>query len=106
MASDRDVRHRLNDREQRFVKEGGYVERCIEGETVLVPVRSGTADLDCIVAFNQTASHIWQQLDGERTVAELVSALRDEYEVESEVAERDVVEFLESMEKAGLVRRV
>jgi hypothetical protein len=47
---------------------------------------------------------IWQLINGQTTARELVAAVRSEYDVGAAEAEKDVVDFLSSLEDAGLIR--
>jgi Coenzyme PQQ synthesis protein D (PqqD) len=88
---------------QLFVRSQSVVSRCVAGETLIVPVRGKVGDLASIYSFNQTGSLIWQTLESPRSLAELISAVEEEYAVEHEQAERDVTQFLSDMFSAGLV---
>ncbi|MDA2924184.1 PqqD family protein [Acidobacteria bacterium AH-259-L09] len=89
---------------RRFIQEKGVVTGEIAGETVLVPVRSGAADLDFIYTSNDTGTTIWECLDGERTVNQIVETICREYDVPAEEATQDVMDFSGALEAAGLVR--
>lgn len=72
----------------------------IQGEAVVVvPARRESHRLD------QVATFLWTALAKERTAGELAAALCEEYEVEPAEAERDVRQFLASLEEKGLVVR-
>ena len=88
---------------RRFAKHGDYVVRCIGGETILVPVSAGVADLDAIYVLNGAAAVVWSRLDGRASVADLVAAVTQEYEVTDEEAAADVQSFLQSLSDDGLV---
>jgi hypothetical protein len=88
---------------QNFVRSQSVVARVIAGETLIVPVRAKVGDLASIYSFNGTGSLIWKMLESPRTVAELASAVAQEYEVDSAQAEKDVAEFLGEMQGVGLV---
>jgi hypothetical protein len=88
---------------RRYVRRGEHVVRCIAGETILVPVSSGVADLDAIYVLNEAAAVVWNHLDGQTTVADLVAAVTDEYDVTAEEAVEDVVTLLASLEGDGIV---
>jgi hypothetical protein len=47
---------------------------------------------------------IWQLINGQTTARELAEAVRNEYDVEAAEAKKDVVDFLRSLEGAGLIR--
>jgi hypothetical protein len=58
-------------------------------------------DLDGLFTLNEVGAMIWQLIDGQKTGRQLAEAVKDEYDVE---AEDDVVDFLQSLEDAGLIR--
>jgi hypothetical protein len=86
-----------------FVRSQSVVARVVAGETLIVPIRAKVGDLASIYSFNGTGSLIWKLLEVPRTVAELASAVAEEYEVDLAQAERDVTEFLSEMKAVGLV---
>jgi len=56
-----------------FVRSENVVSRVIAGETLIVPVRRGVADLASLFSFNQVGSTIWEAIEQPRTVDELVT---------------------------------
>jgi len=92
--------------ERRFAKDPSIVSRKIADEIILVPVRQKAADLESIYTMNDVAARIWELIDGERRVAEIRDAVVEEFEVEPDKAEVDLVEFLQLLEKAGVVKAV
>lgn len=87
-----------------FSKDKNLVTRSIAGETLIVPVRSGIADLECIYALNEVGSRVWELLDERTPVKKIVEAICSEYDVTPDEAARDISELLSSLEAAGLVR--
>ena len=87
-----------------LTKDKNLVTRSIGGETLIVPVRSGVADLECIYALNEVGSRIWELLDERTPVKKIVETICSEYDVTPEQAVRDISELLSSLEAAGLVR--
>jgi coenzyme PQQ synthesis protein D (PqqD) len=55
---------------------------------------------------NPVGASIWKLLQQERSVAELRDAVLDEYEVESERCERELLSLLEKMHSEGLIQVV
>lgn len=90
-------------RAETFVRSQSVVARVVAGETLIVPVRAKVGDLASIYSFNGTGTLIWKLLESPRTIAELASAVSEDYDVEVAQAERDVREFVEEMRTAGLV---
>ena len=89
--------------EQVFVRSQAVVSRRVAGETLIVPVRGKVGDLASIYSFNETGSLIWQSMESPKGLAELISAVQQEYAVGYEQAERDVKQFLSDTLSAGLV---
>jgi methyltransferase-like protein len=86
-----------------FVKKGEFVARAIAGETVVVPVRGQVGDLNAIYNFNDVGTFIWEHIDGSTNVRQIVDAVANEFEITPEVAERDALEFIASLETAGMI---
>jgi hypothetical protein len=89
-----------------FVKDDNLMARNIAGETLIVPIRNSVGDLNSIYTLNDVGARIWQLIDGQTSVKEIVQAITTEYDVRAEDAARDVVELLDSMKEAGLIRLV
>lgn len=89
---------------QPFLPSPDVVARRVAGEYLLVPVRSGAAQMDYIFTANEVGSAIFLLLDGSRDGREIARQLCREFAVEEDRAQRDVVEFLRALFEAGLVR--
>jgi len=87
-----------------LAKREEIVSREIAGETILVPIRGRLVDLQRIFSVNPVGAHIWQQLDGKRTLAEIRDSVLETFEVERERAETDVQEFVAELVEAELVQ--
>jgi hypothetical protein len=74
-------------------------------ELILVPIHQDVADMDCIFTMNEVGAFIWENLDGQATVADLQAAVVEQYEVDPEAAAADLLEFVRELESAGAVRR-
>ena len=89
-----------------FVKENDLVTRDVAGEKIIVPIKGHVGDLEGVFTLNELGTMIWELINGQTTVSELVEAVRSEYDVGVEEAEKDVVDFLRSLEDAGLIRPI
>ena len=89
-----------------FVRSENVVSRVIAGETLIVPVRRGVADLASLFSFNQVGSSIWEAIEQPRTVDELVTLVADAYDVTPEKAREDIEVFLNEAQAAGIVQMV
>jgi hypothetical protein len=86
-----------------FSRKGEFVSRTIAGETILVPVRGRVGDLDSIFNLNQTASFIWNRIDGQTTFGQIVAQVCSEFDVLPEAAEVDARQFIAALQEAGLI---
>jgi hypothetical protein len=87
-----------------FTRENDCVTREIAGETIIVPIRNRVGDLDSIYTLNEVGTMIWQLIDGLKSIDEIVEAIHQTYDVKPEEAAKDAVEFLTSLEQAGLIK--
>jgi len=79
----------------------GFVLRDIAGEFVVVPLSDTMDDMKCIITLNDTGAFLWQQLESEKSEAELTQALLDEYDVEAARAENAVHSFIQKISEIG-----
>jgi len=94
----------MNISKRYFIKEKDLVTRCVAGETIVVPVKSNVGDLDSIYTLNDIGTTIWELIDGKNNVHQIIEAVCNTYEVTPQLAEKDTIEFLNSLAQAGLIR--
>jgi len=82
------------------------VSREIAGETILVPIKGKLANMQRIFAVDDVAEYIWQQLDGEKKVADIRDGVIELYDVAKEQAREDVLDFIEELKEADLISEV
>ncbi|NIQ91676.1 MAG: PqqD family protein [Deltaproteobacteria bacterium] len=87
-----------------FAKENDLVTRDVAGEIIIVPIKGHVGDLEGVFTLNELGTMIWELINGQTTGRELVEAVRNEYDVGAAETEKDVVDFLRSLEEAGLIR--
>lgn len=86
-----------------FRKRGQFVSRSIAGETIVVLVRGQVGDLDAIYSLNEVGAFIWERIDGWKSVPQVVEAVRGEFDVSLERAEKETAEFIAVLEAAGMI---
>lgn len=84
--------------EKQYQKNPDMVSRLIGDEFILVPIRRNVADLESVFTLGGTAVRIWELMDGQPTGRELCDRIVEEFEVEPEEAETDVLEFLRELQ--------
>jgi hypothetical protein len=75
------------------------VTRKTGNEYVLVPVANNIADMNSVYTLNETGAFIWEQIDGKRTVNEIIIAVTSEYDIDKETVSKDVLDFIGNMNK-------
>jgi hypothetical protein len=83
------------------------VAREIEGEIIIVPLVSGIGDTDDeLYTLNETGQAIWEQLDGQRSLRDVMEALSAEYEAPVGEIEQDVLGLVTELLKRNLLVKV
>ena len=89
--------------QRHFVRKRDLVTRSILEEMIVIPVRNNMGDLNSIYTLNDVGTAIWEFLDGKSNVGQIVAAICRDFEVSAEEAAKDTVDFLEALEKEGLI---
>jgi hypothetical protein len=79
------------------------VTRKTGNEYILVPIANNIADMTSVFTLNETGAYIWEQVDGKRSVEEIIILMTSEYEVDFETASEDVFDYAEKMSKYLIV---
>jgi hypothetical protein len=70
----------------------------LANETVLLALESGV-----YFGMNEVGSRVWELLTEPRSIATICQTIEVEFEVSQEVCERDVLKFLQDLQREGLV---
>lgn len=85
------------------IKEGYKLIEII-GEWVVVPNDDKVLDFNKILTLSESAAFLWNKLQDESNVNELILLLLAEYEIDSNTAEIDVNTFIADLSKIGLLQ--
>ncbi|MGD8985503.1 MAG: PqqD family protein [Desulfobacteraceae bacterium] len=88
----------MNFLEKVYKKSESIVSRRIGDEYILVPIRHDVGDLESIYTLNETGARIWELIDGKTQVSQIKERIVEEFEVEPEEAEKDLMEHLQQLE--------
>jgi hypothetical protein len=80
-----------------------FIMQNVGGEQLLVPLGAQVMKLNGLITLNATAACVWELLAAERTLDELIAALSERFNVESETARDDVRAFIEEIAGMGLL---
>lgn len=92
------------DASKKYLPSPNIVVREIEGEVIIIPITSGVGDMeDALFSLNPTGLAIWQKLDGQKSVKEIIQELADEYDASIGQIEEDVIGLLEELHQRKLI---
>ena len=81
----------------------GLVLRRIADLDVVIPIGNNIADFNGIISLNETAAFLWKRLTLKEDLPQIVDALIEEYDVNPEVARKDIEQFIEQLTQANIV---
>ncbi len=82
-------------------KAPATASRVIEGEAVILSL-----DTKILRGLNPVGSRVWELIDGQRSVDDIVGVIVLEFDVSQEAAVRDVGDFVRELLAKSLVTRV
>ena len=80
----------------------GYVSREIAGEFLAIPV-APELDSSSIVILNPVSGLLWEKLQGDCTLPQLVKAVTEEFAIDEATAESDIKEFLQMLKESNML---
>jgi hypothetical protein len=87
-----------------YILSEDVVARNIEGELIIVPLTSGIGDMeDEIYTLNETGKAIWEKLDGQKSLREVIKFLEAEFDATPEEIEGDVLGLVGELLKRRMV---
>ena len=90
-----------------YIPSEDIVAREIEGELIIVPLVSGIGDLDDeLFTLNETGRAIWDRLDGQKSLREIVEELSTDYGDPGGKIEKDVIGLVGELLKRRMVVEV
>ena len=82
---------------------GEFVVRQVADNTVAVPVEQTALQFNGMIMLNDVSRVIWESLQQETDLEQIVTAVTDAFEVSREEARSDIVEFLDKLRKIQLL---
>jgi hypothetical protein len=84
---------------QKITRHPDMISAEIGGEAVMMSIEKGA-----YFGLNPVATRIWDLIEQPKTLAELIQAITDEYEVSAEQAADDVQVFVADMIERGIAQ--
>ena len=83
------------------IKEG-FLLREIAGKHVVVPIGEATLDFNGMMSLNETGAFLFEKLIEGASEEQLIEDLISTYDVERELAKKDVEDFIRKVEREDL----
>jgi hypothetical protein len=81
------------------------VTRKTGNEYVLVPVANNIADMNSVYTLNETGAFIWDLINGNRNIEEIIKALTEEYDINQQSASEDVISLIKNMSNYLIINK-
>lgn len=78
-----------------------FVLRRLADCNVVLYIGEGATNFNEMTTLNETGRFLWEQLQTEKNIDQLVAALREEYEVDKETAYQHVQAFTNKLKEEG-----
>ena len=86
------------------IKEG-YILDMIGDQRIAVSLDAGKDKFNGMIKLNEVAAFLWEQLSCDTDEASLVEALVQRYRVDEATAGKDVRNFVEKLDKSGILEK-
>lgn len=80
-----------------------FILREIAGDYIIIPTGTTALEFNGLITVNEVGVALWEMLQEEVTLDDLVKGILDEYDVSEEIAREDIQEFLEELIKGGIL---
>ena len=81
----------------------GFIKKKMGTQAVVIAIGSASKIFNGMVKLNETGELMWDYLVEGTTREELIAAILEVYEVEEELAQKDVDRFIEILKKPGII---
>ena len=91
--------------EQCYKRNEDFVYRKIENETILVPIKNNVGDMGCIYNLNEVGAFVWENLDGEKTLNDILNMVTDEFDITAQDAKIDLDDYISDLKEIDAIHR-
>ena len=80
-----------------------FVLREIAGEYIIIPTGKTALEFNGLITVNEIGMELWKMLQNEVTFDDLLKGIMEEYDVDDNQAEKDVVSFINLLKDNNLL---
>ena len=82
-----------------------FVLREIAGDYVIIPTGKTALTFNGLITVNEVGAELWKMLQSDVTFEDLTQGILDIYDVDEETVKEDIREFLDTLEKGGVLEK-
>lgn len=79
------------------------IRRNIAGDDILIPVNEAASDHNGLFVFTATGAKVWDMLDENKPLEEIITSISEEYGVDTETVREDVEALIGKLKALGLL---
>ncbi|MCL2073721.1 MAG: PqqD family protein [Marinilabiliaceae bacterium] len=83
-----------------------FLAKEAKDDLVLVPVIDDIYFMSNVIHLNQTATELLKELDGKKTLTEVCELILSRYDVEKDVVEKDIIQFIEQALEKNILEEI
>jgi hypothetical protein len=85
------------DLKELYLKKSQFASRQVGNEMILVPLKSNVSDMNELFTLNEVGCFIWEQIEENSTMDDIINAVLVEFDVDWNTAYKDVERFLNKL---------
>lgn len=89
-----------------YVKSANFVEKRVGDELILVPLSQQVAQMSEVFTLNDVGAFIWDLIVNPHTLEQLVNQVVDHFEVSIQIAQHDIIAFLNQAKAKNIVKEI
>jgi hypothetical protein len=86
-----------------MIRNAQFIKRKLGNQYVIVAVGDAAKRFHGMISINGSGSLIWDRLEKECTLEDIVTAVTEAYEIDADTARADVTDFLTNLKEVGAV---
>ena len=81
----------------------GFMLREVAGSYIVVAIGEASENFNGMIKLNKSGCYLWSCMIGDITIEELINKLLEKYEIDNDIAKKDVEIFIETLRNANIL---
>lgn len=86
-----------------MIRSKDFIKRKIATQYVIVAVGAATKRFNGMISVNETGSFIWDALESDISMDELVGRITENYEIDADTARAHATDFVNTLKGVGAI---